>query len=655
MSTGTTGIFMFRLKSPSLLIRVSHLILIQIIFIFSALVLVFLYPGNDHNLAKRYSNQMQNVTGSSAYIFKLLESSAIPSVMEPHLISRISQFVNEQDFIVDAKLIVADSITGRDSLIHLARSENDYTYSDTLYGSYNLIHALLKSGDRSCLTSMTEDGKYVIYYVRPESDDRDYALALATPNMTVSTGRNSQAYLLLLLFLISTLISLLIINLIFRGIKWPLSQLVEGFEKTASGHAFHIEERGDKQIRSLTRAFNEMSKKLNTKQVELASANNQLIMTNRSLMESESILTALVDYSPDAVIVTDLDDQVIIYNLAAARDFGYDQSDMMGKKISNLIPFYRNDGTKSDSAGNCPETQEVICRRKNGDRFPAVLVQTPLGLEDSQPMAILYFIRNISESRNYRQMILKLDRVASRGKMARDIAHEINNYLAILQGNLELIPMIIEKNDAEKLNQKVKIMKDTVGKISNFTDGLTRFSNGNIEFAKEDLNQLIENLVAFLKPQNKFDGITISTNLSENLPLVEVDSSQIQLLLVNLMTNSAEALGEMTDNRWIVISSSYDESSQSAVIKVADTGPGIAEENIDKLFVRRFSTKRSGTGLSLITCKNIVDNHKGEISFDSEKDSKSSFSIRIPVTRPIGEEEQDSHPADSQSMISIQK
>ncbi len=232
-------------------------------------------------------------------------------------------------------------------------------------------------------------------------------------------------------------------------------------------------------------------------------------------------------------------------------------------------------------------------------------------------------------------MILKLDRVASRGKMARDIAHEINNYLAVLQGNLELLPMILEKNDTEKVLKKVTVMRETVGKISQFTDGLTQFSDENSEFRKEDLNQLIENLVAFLKPQNRFDEILIGTNLAENLPLVEIDSSQIQLLLVNLIYNAAESLAGFDGTRWIIISTSFDESTGQVDLKVADSGPGVAPDDIQKLFVNRFSSRRKGNGLGLITCKNVVDNHRGEISYHTGDESKAIFVARIPSSREI--------------------
>ena len=623
---------MFRFRSPSLLIRVSHLIFIQIIFIFSALALLFLYPENDTAGNKIYDDLNRQVKATADRVYRLMESSGISFDIPTDIAAQIQHVADSNEYIADISLLYRDTVSGNDSLVHFGVAERERIYSDSSKVAFGAILELLHATDRDFLTSLSNDGNHIIYAIGPDTGSKNYALVIAAHNSLEKMAHNNQAYLLFILFLISALISLMIINLIFKGVKRPLGELLKGFEKTAAGQEVQLEENGDKYIKGLVHGFNEMSRKLSENRKELASTNERLMKTNQSLIESESILTTLVDYSPDAVIVTDLDDQVIIYNQAAARDFGYNQSNMLGKKISGLLPIINNNKDTSDT-NDTLESQEIICRRADGSRFPAVLVHTPLGPDGGRPIAMLYFVKSISESANYQEMILKLDRIASRGKMARDIAHEINNHLAILQGNLELIPMFMAKNDNEKVKIKLGVMKDTVDKISTFTDGLTRFSDENSEFAKEDLNQLIENLIAFLKPQNKFDNIFICTNLSENLPLVEIDASQIQHLLVNLIRNAAEAVADVEDNRWLVVSTAIEAESHTAVIKVADSGEGVPPEHISNLFVKRFSTKREGTGLGLITCKNIVDNHNGELSYHSGEDSKSIFEVRIPINR----------------------
>jgi len=626
------------MRSPSLIFRISHLILIQVVFIFSAVALVVFYPHQDFSPDARHNEMIRRVGMEANNVAAVLERQADPRRPDDSARSLFNELVEGTDMIRGLDLVYVDTLTGEATLIHLASADDDHFVHDLagVDGFMNMVVKLLDSRLEPCLAVVSTDGKTLNIFIRPQNAE-SYALAIMTPSaISENLVGDSRAYLLLILFMVTTLISLLIINLINRGIRRPLNLLVDGFEKTASGEECLIAEEGDDQMRHLIVSFNTMSQTLAEKNRELAKSNRELLISNQNLAESESILTALVDYSPEAIIVSDLDDHVLIYNQAAAREFGYNQNNMLGKKITNLIPLESGAEGIERAGREEPDTQEVVCRRRNGATFPAVLVRTPLGLEGCRPKAVLYFIKSISESENYRRMVLKLDRIATRGKMARDIAHEINNYLAILQGNLELLPMILAKDNKSKCEEKVQLMRDTVARISNFTDGLTRFSDESSDFIKEDLNQLVENLVAFLKPQNKFDGIEITTNLSEELPLVALDAGQIQLLLVNLLNNAAEALAGASGRKWIIISTMPDSETGSAAIKIADSGKGIDEQNISKLFVTRFSTKKNGNGLGLITCKHIIDNHGGEIAYHFSEESQSVFSVIIPVGHEAG-------------------
>lgn len=639
------GLPMTRIKSPGLLIRISHLILIQIVFIFSALALVLFYPSNLNNAEHHLINQSNKIQAMSSQLFDLGLNPNL-SAIDTAMTSTANQIIRESNDIYEIDLVLFHPESGQDSIIYLTGKTGE-----KLHRAHDLMAGatpyLAPKANGTPLPILSDDGNYLSYFVHPETEPVNYAFIITAVNPLNGVINNSQVKIFFLLFLFSTLISLLIMNLISRGIKKPLMRLHDAFDKTANGEEHYItEEEGDKDIQQLIRGFNNMSQSLSEKQRRLALANRDLIKANKSLIQSESILTALVDYSPDAIIVTDLEDQVIIYNQQAARDFGFNQHDMLGKKVCNLMAGLSN---RRSTPGDPSESQEIICRRRDGGSFPALLIQTTLGPDGARPIAMLYFIKNISESQNYQNMILKLDRIASRGKMARDIAHEINNYLAVLQGNLELLPMFMAKNDTAKCEQKLNVMKDTVTKISNFTDGLTQFSDENSEFAKEDLNQLVENLIAFLKPQNKYDEILIGTNLSDNLPLVEIDASQIQLLLVNLVSNAAEALHNFDGTRWIIISTSIDEYGENVYLKVSDSGPGVPQEMIPNLFVKRFSTHR-GNGLGLITCKNAVDNHKGEMSYHSSDESRAVFIIRIPVRRNLTNS--DSSPSVTESALS---
>lgn len=621
-------------NGPGILIRVSHLILIQIFFIFSALALILFYPEEQPDTEDTLLQMEPLAEETAEQVFEIVESFPDSLLVDSTVLKPIWDYMALQPHVVEYSLAVED----QDQWYILTnRGQKSTSQFLKIHCEYcDGADQLLRANDEMHMASLSTFGDMITYYYRTGDSLESYLLRFSLNIVPPVKAGNNLPEIILLLFLVSTLISLLIINLISSGVKKPLKAIIGAFEDMSAGQDIILpEDAADPDIRQLTYAFNEMSQSLKLEKKKLAEANAQLLKANQSLLESESILTALVDYSPDAIIVTDLDDQVIIYNQTAARDFGYNQSNLTGKKISNLFSLSQTKKKVTDETHNHLGAKEVICRRSDNIKFPALLVSTPLGPEGSMPIAMLYFFRNISESRNYQDMVLKLDRIASKGKMARDIAHEINNYLAILQGNLELLPMIIAKNDHEKIDDRLKLLRNTVNNISTFTEGLTRFSDENSEFQKEDLNQLIENLIAFLKPQNKFDDIFIGTNLSEYLPMVTIDSSQIQLVITNILTNAAEALAGSEDGKWIAVSTALDETETHVYIKIANSGPGIDSKYVDNLFVKRFSTKKDGNGLGLITCKNIIDNHNGEISFHSTHESQAVFVIRIPVSREV--------------------
>jgi len=230
-------------------------------------------------------------------------------------------------------------------------------------------------------------------------------------------------------------------------------------------------------------------------------------------------------------------------------------------------------------------------------------------------------------------MLIRLDRYSTQGEMAGEIAHEINNYLAVLSGNLELLPMIIARGDSQKTETKLELMRETVAKIARFSDGLLDRPHDDPQFELTRVNQLVENVLAFLKPQHKFATINLETDLAEDISYAEIDISQIQQLLVNLIYNSADSLSEIDGDKSIrVITSNYSKNNnERIVIKVHDNGPGVPDENIESMFRKRFTTKRHGHGIGLITCQRLVESHGGSIRYSFNKGAV--FTVELPVKR----------------------
>jgi len=617
---------------PSIILRISHLIILNILFIFAALAILIFYPEKDNQIEDKFDELESGILYDAGRIEKVIFENSDFAYNKIDTSFTIDSLFDFEENYKSIEIIYFDSINQSYAVALLGgiKDESSHSYHDIV----SIYSPFMESGTGqvSMVNNLSSDGRYIYSFVEPENPRLNHGLIFRTENDSLLLAGNKTTYLLLIIFLVTTLNSLLIIYLAKLGIEKPINGIIKGFDQILEGKQIEIEPSSDRNVNRLIDSFNQMSSSLTEKRTELEKANRRLTLANNTLAESESILTALVNYSPESILVTDRSNRVILCNLQAESDFGVGYKDFSGKLITDLIQItpFRFKGIII-GRDTIAETQEVICEKTDGTRFPSYLIRIPLGLEGSAPTAVLYFVKDISESDNYRDMIMGLDRVATRGAMARDIAHEINNYLAVLQGNLELIPILMENGNEKKVLSKTDVMRDTVAKITRFTEGLTRFSDENSSFEKEDLNQLIENLVAFLKPQNKYDSVKFKTSLTDRMPLVEVDAGQLQLLMVNLISNAAEMFENSEERCVVEINTTVLDDKKSFRIEMIDNGPGIDPEYLDDLFTRRFTTRRDGYGIGLMTCKNIVDNHNGTIWYDRIEDSKTVFTVELPI------------------------
>jgi len=620
-----------------LLTRLSNIIIVQVIFIFAATAMIVLYPGEDQTRNTDYlvlRQKFDQVGGSiaSTYSSGAKKSADIPwaKVAVPSLNSIFSR-----GHLTDARLYVRGSdghpVQMRASDTRQGTTDDGPSFEHgELIESATVDYALgLKD---PVLIPISPLGHYSVYYYRFDlAESRPAVLVAIADHAYVFANRSHLAYLLLLLFLASALVSLLAVYLLNKRFRDPLRRLIHGFEKTGNGELYYMVNQGyDPERDRLTGAFNTMSQRLWDNHTELQKYNSSLEKANQMLRESQEHFKTLIDSSPVCIISTTTDGVITVFNHKAEQVFGMTESEICG---SNVCDLFRNTASENDwrPEGAGAVNLELLCQRSDDTLFPGYVTATSVTGRNDEVVAYLFIIRDISESKSFQEMMIRLDRYYTRGEMAGDIAHEINNFLAILSGNIELMPLFLKKGDNEKISKKLELMKGTVDKIARFTDGLMDVNDGNVKFDKIDANQLVETVLAFLKPQNKFDDVEVETNLAHDLPLVEVDIGQIQQLVVNLVYNASEALAEKEGEKhiWITTQLMDQEGEPTLSLVVEDDGPGVLPEKESWLFKRRFTTKDTGHGIGLITCKKIIDWHNAGIAYS--KTSGARFACVIPI------------------------
>jgi len=629
ISTSTSALF----RVPGLFVRLGWLIVLQGFFVFAGLGLILFQPDES---SVRPSPQQETRRWLSDLGQQLADTCF--TTQPGHGGSSLRQVAatsSHGDSLVSAGLIV---VHGDGSLKCIAAVDQTglvvtSALSPLVIGSFDesLVRVAAMQAPGFAISSI-ENSSQSTFYGTPRREFPEPLVFVAVVNHRyVISERADLAYIIFMLFLSSTLVSLLTAYLIVKKVQEPLNRLSRGLERASEGDLFsQTSSDDDGELSGLASSANRIARTLQEKQDEIKDYDSKLQVAHAELAESQRFLSTLIDSSPSCVIATSTDSHIILYNQEAQRTFGFAADDVIGRTISELITLPQDWPAVSALPGKLHG--EVLCRRKDQPQFPALLVAAPIPDQDGHPSACLYILRDITESRGFQEMMVRLDRYSTRGEMAGEIAHEINNYLAVLSGNIELMPLLMKRGDQEKISKKLEMMRMTCDKIAKFTDGLMDGGPDETTFYPHNLNQIVENVLAFLKPQNKFDRIEFRTELDSGLPQIPVDAGQIQQLLVNLINNAADALADRKEGAVVIVRSGRggDRGELSVHLEVKDDGPGVVPDKVDLLFVQRFTTKPRGHGIGLITCKKIMDSHHGSIAYRYENGAV--FSAALPAS-----------------------
>jgi two-component system NtrC family sensor kinase len=226
--------------------------------------------------------------------------------------------------------------------------------------------------------------------------------------------------------------------------------------------------------------------------------------------------------------------------------------------------------------------------------------------------------------------LIQSEKLASLGKLAAGIAHEINNPLGGVLIYAHLLMEDTEKNSSEYENLK-KIVKETT-RCKDIVKGLLEFSRPKEpEMVPTDVHEVINRALAIFEPQALFQNIEVQKQFSD-IPRVIADGSQLQQVFTNIISNAAEA---MAGSGVLTIRTSLEKQTDLIKIEFSDSGHGIKAENMNRLFEPFFTTKEvgKGTGLGLAISYGIIQKHEGSIEVRSEVGKGSTFTVILPVKR----------------------
>lgn len=252
-----------------------------------------------------------------------------------------------------------------------------------------------------------------------------------------------------------------------------------------------------------------------------------------------------------------------------------------------------------------------------------------------------------AEADNLNRQIMQAGKLASVGELSAGVAHEINNPLAIIMTERQILLDLAKQTSdlnpdfEEQLSRSLSQVDSQIQRCKRITQNLLRFSRRTKSVIETvDLNAFIKEVIELMEREARTSGIKFFADLEENLPPLLSDPSQLQQLFLNLTTNAIDAHdGKPYGN--IHISTRPDDQNEGVRVVFADTGSGISPESLEKIFDPFFTTKEvgKGTGLGLSICYSIIKGLGGDITVESEPGKGTEFTLFLPYRPPTGLQE----------------
>jgi signal transduction histidine kinase len=225
----------------------------------------------------------------------------------------------------------------------------------------------------------------------------------------------------------------------------------------------------------------------------------------------------------------------------------------------------------------------------------------------------------------------QVESLAALTTLSAGVAHEIKNPLTSIDIHIQLLKREIDRlegDESKNMRNLLVIVKEEVDRLNSIVqDFLFAVRPMSMNLGRENVNELITNLVQFMKYELEEADIEIALELGKDLPTILIDPKYLKQALLNILKNSIEAIGE----GGIITLKTYSSNDGDVVIEVVDDGKGIPEEVMGKIFEPYFTTRKFGTGLGLVIVYKIVKEFGGDIKVRSEKGTGTTFTVTLPV------------------------
>jgi two-component system, OmpR family, phosphate regulon sensor histidine kinase PhoR len=551
-------------------------------------------------------NQLDHLESTLTNEARLVGDAALPGLIDPSgsSLDALSKTVGNQ---IDARV----TIIGKDGAV-LGDSWENPSEMDN-HANRPEVKAALNAEKGESTRYSTTIGESMLYIAVPVLDRGNVigVARVALPLTAVEKSVNNAVGITALTISLTTLAVILAAALITRMITRPTRRLTKAAVKIASGQfGQQTEISSNDELGQLGRAFNKMS--LNLKEMMTATS------------DERKKLNTVLSTIADGVIMTDIKGNILMANPASGNLFGFKEETVIGKPLIEAIINHEIEETLKKCLST-RQRQEAQIESISGKYLRVIAV--PLIAEFIS--GALLSIQDLSELRNLQTM---------RRIFVGNVSHELRTPLAGIKAITETLQdgAINDHEAAHNFLNRVNVEVDNLTQMVNELIDLSQIETGktSLNLDSVNINLIVQEVANRLAPQAERKQISLTKDLAEGLPSIQVDQGRIQQVVTNILFNAIKFTPEKGH-----IQVTTDVSSDCIRVRVSDSGIGISKDDLPHIFERFFKADKSrtgkGSGLGLAIAKHIIQAHGGKIWVESQEGKGSTFSFCLPLQTKI--------------------